>query len=145
MILLTLSLAIVYLFTPITMLYANKSVPNLTGTQVYFSTDPAVPYQDENSVVQAMDWLNQDSTTNTCVILQRHFLEYGKLCLDESKPIMYYQVNVDVAVNKALQSGFSQVFFVWWNQPVGWGDFNVPAGFTEVQDFGRISVYNYTV
>lgn len=145
MILLTLSLGVAYLFTPTTMVYANKSVPNLTGTQVYFSTDPAVPYQDENSVVQAMDWFNQNLDSNACVVLQHHFLEYGRLYLNNSEPIVHYEVDVDSAVDKAFESGFSQVFFVWWNQQVGWGDVSVPAGFTSVQDFGRISVYNYTV
>jgi hypothetical protein len=145
MVLLTLSLGVAYLFTPTTMVYANKSVPNLTGTQVYFSTDPAVPYQDQNSVVQAMDWFNQNLDSNACVVLQHHFLEYGRLYLSNSEPIVHYEVDVDSAVDKAFESGFSQIFFVWWNQQVGWGDFSVPEGFTSVQDFGRISVYNYTV
>ncbi len=143
MILLTLTLGVAYLFTPITMVYANKSVPNLTGTQVYFSTDPGVPYQDEGNVVQAMDWLNQNSGAESCIILQRHFLEYGKLYLNNSKQIIHYQIDINAAVSKASESGFSQVFFVWWNQQVGWGEFSLPAGFTLLQDFGRISVYSY--
>jgi hypothetical protein len=143
MVLLTLSLGVAYLFTPVTMVYANKSVPNITGTQVYFSTDPAVPYQDENSVVQAMDWFNHNSDLQSCIILQRHFFEYGRLYLSNSKSIIHYEIDSNVAVSKALESGFSHIFFVWWNQQVGWGDFSVPAGFTRVQDFGRISIYGY--
>jgi hypothetical protein len=143
MVLLTLSLGAAYLFTPLTMVNANKSIPNITGTQVYFSTDPAVPYQDENSVVQAMDWLNQNSSTQTCIILQRHFLEYGKLCLNNSTQIIHYQIDINSAVSKALESGFSQVFFVWWNTPIGWNEAPVPASFIRLQDFGRISVYGY--
>jgi hypothetical protein len=142
MILITLCLGVAYLLTPLTMRYANISVSNLTGTQVYFSTDPAVPYQDENSVSQAMIWCNQNLASNACIILQHHFFEYGQLYLNSSQTIMHYSLNVDSAVNKALKSGF-QIYFIWWNQPVGWGDFSLPENFTAVQDFGRISVYGY--
>jgi hypothetical protein len=144
MVLLTISLGIAYLFTPLTMLYANKSVPNITGNAVYFSTDPAVPYQDEPSVVEAMAWFNSNLAQNSCVILQHHFLEYGRLYLDSSQHIVYYQVDVDVGVTKAVDSGFSSIYFVWWNKPIGWNENPVPDGFVEVEDFDRISIYSYT-
>jgi hypothetical protein len=35
------------------------------------------------------------------------------------------------------------VFFVWWNEPIGWYGISVPETFIRVQDFGRISVYVY--
>jgi hypothetical protein len=144
MTLLTLSLGIAYLFTPVTMAFANKSIPNITRTQVYFSTDPGVPYQDEDSVVQAMNWFNQHLGSNSCVILQRHFLPYGQFYLNNSHAIIQYEIDLNDAVNKAIKSGFSRVFFVWWNTPVDWDDMGaVPQSFVRVQDFGRISVYGY--
>ncbi len=143
MILLTLSLGTAYLFTPLTMLYANKSVPNITGNFLYFSTDPAVPYQDEPSVVEAMTWFNSNSVGNSCVILQHHFFEYGRLYLDNSVRIMHYEVDVDSAVAKTFDLGFSNVYFVWWNTPIGWNEAPVPSGFVEVADFDRISIYSY--
>jgi hypothetical protein len=145
MILLTLCLGVAYLATPVTMAYANKSVPNITRTQVYFSTDPAVPYQDVDSVVQAMGWLNNNLDAASCVILQNHFLNWGKLYLDNVHTIVTYESNLDSAVNKTIACGFSRVFFVWWNQPIGWNDVSVPQSFVRVQDFGRISVYAMSV
>lgn len=141
MIILTLSLGIAYLFTPITMTYANLSIANVTGNQLYFSTDPAVPYQDEASVVQALEWLNNNMNASSCVILQHHYLEYGRLCLDKTNSIVYYTVNLTLAVDKALEKGFSQIYYVYWNQPIGWGNEPVPQTFEDLQDFDRISVY----
>jgi hypothetical protein len=143
MILLTLCLGIAYMFTPLTMMYANKSIPNITGTHIYFSTDPAVPYQDEQNVVLAMDWLNQNANPESCVILQHHFFEYGRLYVSNSESIIHYEVDVDQAVNKASGSGYNNVYFVWWNTPIGWNEKSVPTGFVSVADFGRISVYSY--
>ena len=50
MTILTFSLGIAYLASPILMVYANTSVPSATGTYLYFSNSPSVPYQDANSV-----------------------------------------------------------------------------------------------
>jgi hypothetical protein len=50
---------------------------------------------------------------------------------------------VNSAVSTAFSNGFSRVFFVWWNEPIGWYGISVPESFARVQDFGRISVYVY--
>jgi hypothetical protein len=143
MILITLTLGVAYLVTPITLTYANKSVPNITHTEVYFSTDPAIPYQDVKSLTQAINWLNNNLDSSSCVILQNHFSTWGQMYLDKSHTIVNYNSNINYAIGKAYESGFSNVFFVWWNQPVGWNEGSVTSNFTAVQSFDRISVYRY--
>ena len=139
-----MALAIAYLVTPITMLYANVSVPNLTRAHVYFSTDPCVPYQDVDGVIQAMNWCNANLDASSCVILQHHLLSWGQLHLDPSSNIIYYATNdVDTAISKAQEYNFTDVYFVWWNQPIGWNNVPMPSSFAEIKDFGRISVYSY--
>jgi hypothetical protein len=144
MILIAIVLGVAYLVTPITMTYANKSVPNITRTQVYFSTDPAIPYQDVGSVIQAMGWLNANLNTSYCVILQQHFLTWGQLYLNSSHKIINYESDVNAAVNKSLNLNFSTIYFIWWNQPIDWIDAPIPSNFSEIQNYGRISVYNYS-
>ena len=143
MILLTFSLGIAYLATPLLMVHTNASVPVVSGTYLYFSTSPTVPYEDVNSVVEAMSWLNDHLDAVSCVALQHAFLRWGELYLDKSHTIVHFEVDVDSAVNTALDNGFSNVFFVWWNEPIGWYGISVPESFARVQDFGRISVYVY--
>lgn len=143
MVLLTFALGIAYLATPVFMVYANSSVPAVSGTYLYFSTNPTVPYEDAEGVVQAMGWLNDNLDAASCVVLQHAFLTWGQLYLDKSHVIVHFESNVDSAVNTAFSSGFGSVFFVWWNQPIGWYGVSVPASFVSVQDFGRISVYAY--
>ena len=143
MVLLTFSLGIAYLATPLLMIYANASVPAITGTYLYFSTSPTVPYEDVNSVVEAMYWLNDNLDAVSCVALQRAFLRWGELYLDKSHTIVYFEIDVNSSVNTGFENGFSNVFFVWWNEPIGWYGISVPESFVSVQDFGRISVYVY--
>ena len=83
-ILLTFSLGIAYLASPILMVYANTSVPSLTGTYLYFSDSPTVPYQDVGDVTKAMNWLNDTMDSSSCVVLQYAYLFWGQLYLDQS-------------------------------------------------------------
>jgi hypothetical protein len=143
MILVTFSLGIAYLATPVLMVYANASVPEATGTYLYFSDSPTVPYQDVNSVVEAMNWLNGHLDAVSCVVLQHAFLRWGELYLDKSHAIVHFEASIDAALTTSSENGFSSVFFVWWNEPIGWYGISVPDGFVRVHDFGRISVYEY--
>jgi hypothetical protein len=145
MVLVTFFLGTAYLATPVLMVYANASVPEVTGTYRYFSDSPTVPYQDVKSVVEAMGWLNNHLNAASCVALQHAFLRWGQLYLDKSHEIVHFDIDVTAALNTGSQDGFGSVFFVWWNVPIGWYGISVPASFVRVQDFGRISVYVYEV
>jgi hypothetical protein len=39
----------------------------------------------------------------------------------------------------------THTYSVWWSQDIGWYGLSVPRGFARLQDFDRISVYEYTV
>jgi hypothetical protein len=143
MFMLTLSLGLVYLVTPVLMTYVSASLPAVSGTNLYFSTSPTVPYEDVNSVVEAMGWLNNRLNQVSCVTLHHSFLRWGELYLDKSHAIVHFEIDINSAVNTGFQKGFSNVFFVWWNEPIGWYGISVPESFVRVQDFDRISVYEY--
>jgi hypothetical protein len=143
MVLLTFGLGIAFLATPVTMVYASTSVPSVTHTYLYFSTNPTVPYQDAEDVVVAMKWLDSNMDVSSCAILQHAFLEWGRLYLDESHSIVHFTIDLDAAVNTAFSNGFDNMFFVWWNAPIGWYGVSVPEYFARVANFGRISIYSY--
>ena len=140
-VLLTFGLGAAYLATPVLIAFAGASVPFFPSTSLYFSTSPCVPYEDVDSVIQAMTWLNSNLDQDSIVVLQYVFLSWGQLYLDNSHTIMNVHSDVDLAVNTAFDHGFTRVFFVYWNQPIGWTTVVVPERFVSVQDFGRISVY----
>ena len=144
MLLLTVLLGGVYLATPVLMFVSGFSVGSLPVVYPYFSTSPTVPYEDVDGVVEAMEWLNRNMDDNSCVVLQHAFLWWGKLYLDDSHKIVHFEYDVDFAVNTALNYSSSSVYFVWWNQPIGWYGVTVPGYFTRLMDFGRISVYKCT-
>lgn len=144
MILLTFSLGIAYLASPIIIVYANASVPSVTRTYYYFSDSPSVPNQDVNDVIRAMGWLNGKMDSSSCVILHQSYQSWGELYLDNSHSIVTFQnKDVNAAVKTALVKNFSTVYFVWSNVPLGWYNVSVPNSFSDLQDFGSISVYVY--
>jgi hypothetical protein len=148
MILLMFSIGIAYLASPMWLSYANVarangSVASVSGISLYFSASPTVPYEDVNSVVQSMNWLNENLNADSCAILQHAFLFWGQLYLDESHAIVHFETDASVAIETALNHDFSGVYFVWWNEPIGWYCQSIPQSFVRLQDFGRLSVYVY--
>ncbi len=143
MVLLTVLLGGLYLATPVLMSTINAGIFSVVPASRYISFAPTVPYQDVDGVVEAMEWLNGNMGENDCVVLQHAFLFWGQFYLDEAHRIVHCVVDVDLAVNTALNHGFNRVFFVWWNTPIGWYDVAVSVSFDEVVEFGRISVYEY--
>jgi hypothetical protein len=91
-----------------------------------------------------MGWLNNSMDANSCVILQHAFQFWGQLYLGRSHEILTFDSDVSLAAETALAHGFSHVYFVWWNTPIGWYGVSVPASFVRVQDFGRISVFEFS-
>jgi hypothetical protein len=148
MILLTFSIAIAYLATPIWLgytglVYANENVSSVSGISNYFAASPTVPYEDVNSVVQSMNWLNENLNDSCCVILQHAFLSWGQLYLDKSFTIVHFEIDASSATILASERDFNKVYFVWWNEPIGWYKIFIPEHFVKLHDFDRISVYVY--
>jgi hypothetical protein len=143
-ILLTIDLASVYLATPVLMSTVNVGIFSVYPAFKYFSSSPTVPYNDVSSVIQAVSWLDGNMNYNSCVVLYHAFLQWGSLCLNQSHVIVNYVYDVDMALNVALEHGFSHVYFVWWNQNIGWYGVTIPNYFVRLEDFGRISVFEYS-
>lgn len=143
MVLVSATLGISYLFTPVLMTSAGVSVSSVTSTYTYFSTNPTVPYQDVSNVADVMGWLNVNMGPDSCVALQHAFLYWGRLSLDGSHVIVHFELDAGRAVETGFARGFRHVFFVWWNVPIGWYGVDVPAGCVQMFDSGRLSVYEY--
>ena len=108
MVALTFLLGVAYLASPTLMVYANTSVPSVSDTYLYFSNSPTVPYQDVNSVVQAMGWLNNVMDVGSCVILQHAYQFWGELYLDKSHSIVTFEVDPNQALNTALAHSLTE-------------------------------------
>jgi hypothetical protein len=65
------------------------------------------------------------------------------LYLDKQHVIVHFENDVGLAVDFALERSFGRVFFVWWNTPIGWYGISVPEGFVRLEDFDRISIYEF--
>ena len=143
-VLLTIVLAGVYLATPVLMNTVNVGIFSVYPAYKYFSSSPTVPYSDVANVIQAVKWLDGSMNGNSCVILYHAFLQWGSLYLNKSHVIVHFDYDVDMALKAALEHGFSSVYFVWWNHDIGWYGVTVPNYFARIEDFGRISVFEFS-
>jgi hypothetical protein len=92
-----------------------------------------------------MEWLNNNVNNGSCVILQHALLFWGELYLDKSHTIVSFENDFDAGLTVALNKGFTHTYSVWWNQDIGWYGLSVPGYFVRMEDFARISVYEYSV
>ncbi|MEM2995190.1 MAG: hypothetical protein QXI91_04145 [Candidatus Bathyarchaeia archaeon] len=143
--LLTVLVGCAYLGTPVYFTRVFTADVNFYFPPVYkyISFAPTVPYEDVDDVVGALEWLDKNMDERSCVLLQHAFLWWGKLYLGNERIIVHFENDVDLALDSAFDYGFSNVYFVWWNTPIGWYGITVPEGFVRLWDFGRISVYKF--
>ena len=143
MVLATVLLAAIYLATPFLMVHFGFGIYSLYPTSRYFSAAPAVPYQDINGTISAMQWLKDNMHNNSCAVLQNAFATWSRLYLNNSQNVIAYINDVNLAVNLALQNKYQKIYFVCWNKEIGWYGTYVPTNFNEVQSFDRISIFEY--
>jgi hypothetical protein len=139
----TVLMGSVYLATPLLMNSAQGGVFVLPYVSAHFSSAPAVPYQDVEDVSQAMMWLDENIDADSCVLVNHVFALWDDFYLDKSHAKVQFWNDADLGVDVALDRGFGSVYFVWWNQDIGWYDVSVPSQFVDLRDFGRISVYEF--
>jgi len=139
----TVSLGFIYLATPFLMTTAYIGIFSIYPACRYFTSAPAIPYQDVDGVIQAFSWISKNVDNSSCLILHDAFYYWGMLYLNSSPTIVHFKCNVSMAVDTALSQGFNSIYFVWWNQNIGWYNFNPPDSFVPIKNFGRISVFKY--
>ncbi len=124
----------------------NSYVP----TTMLYST---VPLRDVESTIEAMNWLNENMNDDESVLVHQAFLWWTSLYLDPNHVVVYYQVNLEKAVETAEQYGFERIYLIWWNEPyltwldesIDWYGFEIPKSFIPVANIDRISVFEYAV
>lgn len=140
----TVLLGAIYLATPFLMVNVGIGLYSLFPACRYFSFAPAVPYQDINGTIQAIYWLKDNMNSDSCVVMHSAFVVWTKLYLENSHNVIGYKNNVTLALDLALQEGYKHVYFVCWNQNIGWYGVYVPKGFIELTRFNRISVFEFS-
>jgi hypothetical protein len=140
----TVVLGCVYLATPVLMNTVQVGVYALPNVSAHFSSAPTVPYQDVEGVVQAVFWLDTNMGENSCAIVNHVFDPWGRLYLDKSHVTVQFWNDAGLALDAALEHGFSSVYFIWWNTDIGWFNVTIPTQFTCLRDFDRISIYELT-
>jgi hypothetical protein len=105
----------------------------------------AVPLRDVDDTIGAMRWLNAHMDDGSALLVHDAFSNWARLYLDKSHVIIYFEDDVQRAIDVALQLGFSRVYFVWLNENIGWFSLKVPNGFVAVFSSGRVSAFEHSM
>ena len=100
-----------------------------------------VPLQDTEGTVKAVEWLNRHMTDGSSVLVHDVFFWWTELYLDENHVVIFFTSNLEAALDLALEKGFNSLYFIWWNEDIGWYGLTVPSDFVSVFESGRISVF----
>jgi len=128
------------------MFYGRFGVLGLPTTANYVPStmqSNSLPLIDVDGATRALQWVNAQMDNNTVFLAQDAFYWWSRRYLDESHVIVFLKNDFAQAMALASEHEFSRVFFVWWNVEIGWYGISVPSYFERVQDFGRISVYEF--
>lgn len=101
----------------------------------------SVPLRDTEGTIEAFKWLNEHMTTESSVLVHNVFEFWTMLYLDKSHTAIVFDNNLDEALNLAFENGFATTYFVWWNDNIGWYNFQPSNDCVSVFDSGRISVF----
>jgi hypothetical protein len=122
-------------------------LPILCGLVFAATAMPAqvsvVPLGDFDDTVKAMKWLDSQMSDSSAMLSHFAFDWWSRLCLNERHTRIYFKDNIEGALSLALQRGFTEVYFVWWNARIDWFNLTIPSGFVSVFSSGRISVLKY--
>ena len=101
----------------------------------------SVPLQDTEGTIKAFDWLNNNMNGDSSLLVHDVFMYWTQLYLDDSHCAIFFYTDFDRASEVALENGFTESYFVWWNEDIGWYTLRLSNDWVSVFDSGRISVY----
>jgi len=127
--------------------FSDNGVFSIPTTGIYLPStmlQNTVPIRDVESVVEAIDWLNEHMTDGSGVLLHHAFFSWGKLYLDKKNVIVHYVTDIEGALGEALENGLDPVYLVWWGENIGWyRSIVVPNYFMQVFESDRIAAFQY--
>lgn len=103
----------------------------------------AVPLRDIDDTIKAMQWLDSQMDNGSALLSHAAFLNWARLHLDERHTLIRFKDDIEGAIDVALRHGCDDIYFVWWNENIGWYGLTVPDYFVSIFENGRISVFRY--
>ena len=117
---------------------------NWSGSFKYFPSTmqtSSVPLQDTQGVIEAYNWLNNNMDNNSSLLVHDTFEFWTMLYLDKDNVAFLFNSDIEAASDLAVTEGFDSAYFVWWNEDIGWYNFEISNEWDSVYEYGRISVY----
>ena len=136
----TILMGLFFMITPVK--YGVFSISRINSHFPSTMLHNTVPLADVNGVTDSINWLNENMPSSSCVLVHQALISWIQLNLKNSHTVVSFVKEFDRALNLTLEQEFNPVYLIWWNEDIGWHDFNVPEGsFTQVFSSGRISVF----
>jgi len=136
-----LLLGVAFVVTP-----AERSFPYFAYFAPTSMLQSSVPLADSEAVVLSFTWLSSNIERGAVLMVIHPMYGWSRLFFHGNNTVMTFQPGVTLteALGLVIQSGYSSVYTVWWENNQGWyGDPTVPSGFALVHVEGDFGVYEY--
>jgi len=135
-------------FDRVGMFFIPPASPYLPSTMLYNS----LPLRDVRPTVEVIGWLNEHMNDNSIVLVHRAFIWWAELYLGTKHMILYFEKDIEGALEIASKRSFDPIYMVWWNenyltwqnQNFGWYGLSVPKYFKYIFSNDRVSVLRYS-
>lgn len=133
-----------FLFMAFPLIDGRYGVIGWGGTFKYVPStmqSSSVPIRDTQGVIEAYTWLNANMDSNSSLLVHDVFDFWTMLYLGNNNRGFLFDSDLGVATSLAVAEGYESVYFVWWNEDIGWYNLRLSDEWVSVFDSGRISVF----
>ncbi|MEJ2242050.1 MAG: hypothetical protein P8Y18_07910 [Candidatus Bathyarchaeota archaeon] len=125
----------------------NQGLINWGGSKKYVPSTmqtSSIPLQDISATQQAFNWLNSNMDNNSALLVHDAFDNWALLYLNSAHQGYLFDFNLQQATNYAKNQGYTNLYFIWWNQNITQYNIELSEQWTPIQNYERISIYQLT-
>ena len=133
-----------FLFMAFPLIDGRYGVIGWGGTFKYVPStmqSSSVPIRDTEGVIEAYKWLNANMDSDSSLLVHDVFDFWTMLYLDNDHRGFLFDNDLGEVTNLAVAEGYDSVYFVWWNEDIGWYNLRLSNDWISVYNHDRISVY----
>ncbi len=106
-----------------------------------------IPVEDSQNVANAFRWLSANASPDSGVMTTEVMYGWAREYFTGNVTVVWtpIQTTLQGALRSMISYGYHKIYTVWWADGDGWyGQYSVPNGFSQVQEFGHFGVFLFT-
>jgi hypothetical protein len=102
----------------------------------------SVSREDLADVADSVIWLNSHMENGSCLLAPEAYQGWARLYIDR-EDVKIIPFNMSLITPEVAKKFYSLVYLIWWNRNMNWYEWSPPMYFKQINQHGRIAVYEY--